>query len=374
MRYHQVTTMNVRTAIAFAWCSSLGACSSRVAANILSPTSNQVTVDAGTIEGRMDSARHVLVFKGIPYAAPPVGDLRWRAPVLPAHWAGVRQADALGHNCMQQQPYGDIDPYQAGVSEDCLNLNVWTSSLDGRRPVMVWIHGRGFFAGFGGEDRHDGSVLTVKGAVGVSLNYRLGAFGFLAHPALAAESEARASGNYGIMDQVAALDWVRRNIARFGGDPARVTIFGESAGGMSVGVLVASPLAKGLFQRAIIESGTGTGSFTQRSGAAEAAGIQLASALRVDGSGTMAATRLRASSAYSILAASSRLAGNPGSPVFWPNVDGKVLAHSVDSTLALGLASEVPVIVGSNADEPASAFGAPSRAFARLMSARDVPV
>lgn len=365
--------MNVQTAVVLAWGLGLSACSSRVVANHLTPPSTRVTVDAGTLEGRLDSARQVLVFKGIPYAAPPVGALRWRAPAQPAPWTGVRQADALGHNCIQHQPYPDIDPSQAGVSEDCLNLNIWTPSLDGRRPVMVWIHGGGFFAGFGGEDRHDGAVLAAKGAVVVTLNYRLGAFGFLTHPALAEESGSHASGNYGIMDQVAALAWVRRNIARFGGDSTRVTIFGESAGGMSVGVLVASPMAKGLFQRAIIESGTGTGSFTQRASTAEAVGLRLATALGVDGIGATTAAQLRALDANVILAASLRVAGSPGSPIFWPNVDGKVLAHSVDSTLALGLASEVPVIVGSNANEPASAFGAPSRGFARMVTARGVP-
>ena len=372
-RHIQVTTMNVRTTLILAWGIGLAACASQVTANPLSASSARVTVDAGTLEGRLDSARQLLVFKGIPYAVPPVGELRWRAPAPPAHWGGVRQASTLGHNCVQHQPYPDIDPYQAGVSEDCLNLNIWTPSLDGRRPVMVWIHGGGFFAGFGGEDRHDGAVLAAKGAVVVTLNYRLGAFGFLAHPALAAESGAHASGNYGLMDQVAALAWVRRNIARFGGDSTRVTIFGESAGGMSVGDLVASPMAKGLFQRAIIESGTGTGSFTQRASTAEAVGMRLATALGIEGNGATTATRLRSLSVDTILAASLRVAGNPGSPIFWPNVDGKVLMHSVDSTIALGLASEVPVMVGSNADEPASAFGAPSRAFARLMSARGVP-
>ena len=368
-----MTTMNVRSAVLLMCGVGLAACALPAAANLPVPSPARVTVDAGTLEGRLDSTRRVLVFKGIPYAAPPVGELRWRAPAPPTPWRGVRLAHMLGHNCVQHQPYADIDPYQAGMSEDCLNLNIWTSSLDGRRPVMVWIHGGGFFAGFGGEDRHDGTVLAAKGAVVVTLNYRLGAFGFLAHPALAAESGAHASGNYGLMDQVAALAWVRRNIARFGGDSTRVTIFGESAGGMSVGNLVASPMAKGLFQRAIIESGTGTGSFTHRAITAEAVGVRLSIMLGIDGNGATTAARLRALSADTILAAALRVAGNPASPIFWPNVDGRVLTHSVDSTIALGFASEVPVIVGSNADEPASAFGAPSRGFARLMSARGVP-
>src|SRR5436190_16116692 len=190
---------------------------------------------------------------------------------------------------MQGQPYGDIDPYAAGVSEDCLYLNVWSSSLGTRapaRPVMVWIHGGGFFAGFGGEERHNGARLAQKGAVVVTLNYRLGPLGFLAHPALAAESPQRASGNYGLLDQIAALQWVKRNIARFGGDPSRVTIFGESAGGMSVGSLIASPLAKGLFQRAILESGTGVGGIGVMSrDTAQAVAVLFADSAHVRGTG-----------------------------------------------------------------------------------------
>ena len=153
---------------------------------------------------------------------------------VPQLGLGVRQASQLGRNCMQHQPYGDITADVAGKSEDCLYLNVWTQSTAGRRPVMVWIHGGGFFAGFGGEERHNGGPLARKGAVVVTINYRLGAFGFMAHPALAAETRG-SSGNYGLLDQIAALQWVQRNIEHFGGDPSRVMIFGESAGAMSVG-------------------------------------------------------------------------------------------------------------------------------------------
>ena len=163
------------------------------------------------------------------------------------------------------------------MSEDCLYLNVWTTELStaaAPRPVMVWIHGGGFRAGFGGEERHNGARLAQKGAVVVTLNYRLGPLGFLAHPALAAESPRHSSGNYGLLDQIAALQWVRRNISRFGGDPARVTVFGESAGGMSVGALIASPLAKGLFHRAILESGTGIGFGIRGRDSAFAQGVQ----------------------------------------------------------------------------------------------------
>ena len=168
------------------------------------PSAPRATVEGGALAGRVDPATRVLIFEGIAYAAPPVGDHRWRPPRPAASWHGVRPASQLGHNCMQHQPYGDITPDVAGKSEDCLYLNVWTQSTEGRRPVMVWIHGGGFFAGFGGEERHNGGPLARKGAVVVTLNYRLGAFGFMAHPALAADSPDHSSGNYGLLDQIAA--------------------------------------------------------------------------------------------------------------------------------------------------------------------------
>jgi para-nitrobenzyl esterase len=332
-----------------------------------------VKIDTGSLEG-LDSAG-VKIFRGIPYARPPVDALRWRAPLPARAWSGIRDAKRLGHNCIQHQPYSDIDPFAAGVSEDCLYLNVWTSSLDprgSRRPVMVWIHGGGFFAGFGGEERHNGAQLAKKGAVVVTVNYRLGAFGFLAHPAMAAESPYHSAGNYGLLDQIAALRWVQRNIARFGGDPSRVTIFGESAGGMSVGSLIASPLAKGLFQRAILESGTGVGIGTRSRDDGQKVAVQFAESLHVRGSGTEAARRLRALNPDKVLAASLHV-GPQGEPAFWPVVDGWVLPHSVDSAVLNGVANLVPVIAGTNRDEGDEWMGAPTRTFARLVSARGVP-
>jgi para-nitrobenzyl esterase len=336
----------------------------------------RVTIDTGTLEGDVDSATGINVFRGIPYAAPPVGALRWAPPRPAPRWSGVRPARQLGHNCMQGQPYSDIDPYAAGVSEDCLYLNVWTSSLGAAaapKPVLVWIHGGGFFAGFGGEERHNGARLAQKGAVVVTLNYRLGPFGFLSHPALAAGSAHHTSGNYGLLDQIAALQWVRRNIARFGGDPSRVTIFGESAGGMSVGSLIASPLAKGLFARAILESGTGVGVGVSRRAQLEEASVQLADSLGATGTGGAAAKRLRAVSADTVLAVAGRL-GQPGAPRFWPVVDGWVLPQPVDSAIQSGKANLVPVIAGSNRDEGDEWMGAPTRTFARLMAGKGVPV
>ena len=338
----------------------------------------RVTIDTGTLEG-LDTAG-VVVFRGIPYATPPVGELRWKPPQQAQPWAGVRPASALGHNCMQHQPYSDIDPFKAGISEDCLYLNVWTKAVPAsrvappasRRPVLVWIHGGGFWAGFGGEERHNGARLAQKGAVVVTLNYRLGPFGFLAHPALAAESPQHATGNYGLLDQIAALQWVKRNIARFGGDPTRVTIFGESAGGMSVGSLIASPLAKGLFQRAILESGTGVSIGIQPRDTAQAIGVRFATSVGVQADAADAAARLRAISADTILAAATTGAA-AGGPRFFPAVDGWVLPLPVDSALLTGKANLVPVIVGSNRDEGDEWMGAPTRSFARLASARGDP-
>ena len=344
-----------------------------VAAPTVAPP--RVTIDTGTLEGTVDSATGVNVFRGIPYAAPPIGPLRWKPPQPAARWTGVRPANQVGHNCMQHQPYSDIDPFAAGVSEDCLYLNVWTNSVDPvapKRPVMVWIHGGGFFAGFGGEERHNGARLAQKGAVVVTLNYRLGAFGFLAHPSLAAESPHKAAGNYGLLDQIAAVQWVKRNIARFGGDPTRVTIFGESAGGMSVGSLIASPLAKGLFERAILESGTGVGIGILSRDTAQAVAMRFADSLGVRGADVNAASQLRAIDAKKVLDASLHV-GPRNQPAFWPVVDGWVLPHPVDSTLLAGSANFVPTIVGTNRDEGDEWMAAPSRAFARLVSAHGTP-
>ena len=188
------------------------------------------------------------MFKGIPYAAPPVGDLRWRAPKPAAHWEGTRKADEFGPVCMQGG--------NQKMSEDCLYLNVWTGAkaASEKRPVMVWIYGGGYTSGSGSQPMYDGEALAKKGAVVVTFNYRLGAFGFFSHPELTKESDRRGAANFGVMDSIAALQWVQQNIARFGGDPKRVTIFGESAGAGMVANLMTIPSAKGLFERALGES------------------------------------------------------------------------------------------------------------------------
>src|ERR1035438_4871955 len=211
----------------------------------------------GVLEGGVSADGKVRPFKGIPYAAPPVGPLRWKAPLPAAAWTGVRPATEYGARCMQAPIYPGMIFHDAGPSEDCLYLNLWmpATPVQPKLPVMVWIYGGGFAAGATSEPRQDGGNLSKKGVLVVSMNYRLGIFGFFSHPALARESGHNAAGNYGLLDQVAALKWVKDNIADFGGDPGNVTIFGESAGSFSVSALMASPLSQGLFRRAIGESG-----------------------------------------------------------------------------------------------------------------------
>src|SRR5215475_13806196 len=244
--------------------------------------SDPVKTDTGLISGTAGTARDIRVFKGIPFAAPPVGPLRWQPPQPPAAWIDVRKADEFGPRCMQTIPGARGGGRAPVVSEDCLYVNVWTGakSASERRPVIVFAYGGGFTSGAGSEPRYDGEALAKKGVVFVTFDYRLGVFGFFAHPELTDEYDHQASGNYGLMDFIAALKWVQRNIANFGGDPKRVTIMGESAGAFMVASLVGSPEAKGLFQRAIAESGAwmglGIGRMSLR-GPAEESGKKLGS-------------------------------------------------------------------------------------------------
>jgi para-nitrobenzyl esterase len=215
----------------------------------------QVKTAGGLVTGVSSADGAFRIFKSIPYAAPPVGEFRWQAPRPATAWQGVRDATEFGSRCLQGQIFADI--VFKDLSEDCLTLNIWTPAKNAsdRLPVMVWIHGGGFQAGAGAEPRHDGEAFARKNVVLVTINYRLGVFGFFAHPELTRESRRNASGNYGMLDQIAALRWVRDNIVAFGGNPANVTIFGESAGSFAVSALMASPLAQGLFHKAIGESG-----------------------------------------------------------------------------------------------------------------------
>ncbi len=306
-----------------------------------------IPVEGGLLAPASPDASGVRVFKGVPYAAAPVGAGRWREPRPVAAWSGVRPSDRFGANCMQPKAFGDIDPYTPGMSEDCLFLNVWTpaTTASERLPVMVWIHGGGFVAGSGSEPRHDGVALAKQGVVVVTINYRLGVFGSLATPELSAETPWKGSGNWGLMDQVAALGWVKRNIAAFGGDPAKVTIFGESAGSWSVSALTASPLAKGLFRGAIGESGAVFGSTLRpvtTLARSEAAGIAFAQAA---GAPTLA--RLRALPAEALL----KPAFEPA-----PAIDGHVLPDTPERLLASGRGNPVALIFGSNSAEGSFGF------------------
>jgi para-nitrobenzyl esterase len=327
-------------AIAFAAATCL-----MIAPQAVTAKTNTVKVEQGLLSGTTGNHADVRVFRGVPFAAPPVGDLRWKAPLPPPPWKGTREAIEFSPVCWQS-PYPDVARlYQSELAprnEDCLYLNIWTPAKTAadHLPVMVWIHGGAFTRGSGSSRSYDGEILARKGAVEVTINYRLGMFGFFAHPELTAESEHHASGNYALLDQIAALQWIKKNIAAFGGDPNRVTIFGESAGSWAVNVLMASPLAKGLFQRAIGESG---GSFAPMKSLAEAekSGASLA--------GSMGITQdvlktLRGKSAEELLKSSDN---QPTRAI----VDGYVLPQDVYAIFAQGKQSDVPLLVGNNSDE-----------------------
>lgn len=332
------------------------------------PGLDLVELDSGPVTGIQQEIgdEEIWVFKGIPYAAPPVGDLRWTAPQPVEPWVEARACTEFGPACPQAgagaEGMFDLAALSVGeADEDCLYLNVWSpaESADEGLPVMVWIHGGSFQSGSGSLAVYDGGNLATKGVVAVTINYRLGPLGFLAHPALSAESGRGASGNYGLLDQIAALEWVRRNIAGFGGDPNNVTVFGESAGAMSILDLLVSPLAEGLFQRAIAESGImldhGFGVATARTlEAAEAEGEAFTRLLGVDESGD-ALAQMRAKTPEELLTAAGEYAedlGLMGQILTWmPNVDGYVLPDLPGLLWAAGECHEVPLLIGSNSDE-----------------------
>ena len=309
----------------------------------------RVTLATGTLEGRWAQVDGVRLreFRDIPYAAPPVGALRWRPPQPPAAWRGVRPAQRFGPRCMQLPLFADMVFRSDGMSEDCLHLNVWTPASASRPtaklPVLVYFYGGGYVGGDGSEPRYDGASLAARGIVTVTVSYRLGVFGFLALPALAAESPQHAAGNYGLLDHVAALRWVRANIARFGGDPARVTIGGESAGAISVSALMASPLSRGLLARAIGESGALIAPIAPLTLAqAEQQGSVFAAKL-----GARSLAALRAMPASALLQAS----GEAGAPAAMPDLDGYFLTEPPAATYARGAQAQVPLLLGSNSQE-----------------------
>lgn len=301
-----------------------------------------IITQKGEVRGGVEDG--LRIFKGIPFAKPPVGDLRWRAPQAPEAWQGIRDATRFGPACMQ--PKTPVADYEA-ISEDCLYLNLWAPEGAKDLPVMVWIHGGSLSMGAGHEPFYDGSALARQDMVVVTINYRLGLFGWMAHPALSAETPGNISGNYGLLDQVAALEWVRDNIAAFGGDPSRVTIAGESAGALSVMYLMTTPKAKGLFQGAIAQSPYMITSPTLRDTPyqgwpdSELAGTTVATAL-----GTQTAEGLRALSPEEIMTKSAATGYFP-----MGTVDGHVLPKQVIDTIDDGEQAQVPVLAGFNEGE-----------------------
>ncbi|HEY2124194.1 MAG TPA: carboxylesterase/lipase family protein [Chthoniobacterales bacterium] len=321
--------------------------------SLAAQTPKPVRTQAGLVQGTMQG--DVTVYKGIPFAAPPVGDLRWRAPQPPAAWKGVHAADKFAPACMQTpivMPALGLDALT--VSEDCLYLNVWTpaKSPKDHLAVMVWIYGGGFSIGGTSLKQYDGEYLAKKGVVLVSIAYRLGPFGFLATPELSAENHGH-SGNYGMLDQIAGLEWVRRNIAAFGGNPDRVTIFGESAGGIAVSMLAASPMAGGLFQGAISESG---GSFAPARFSNEG-GENVPPLSLAEHNGAAYLAKIGAKSiadARKMTAESIMKASPPGLGAgFWPNFDGYVLPGDQYNLYEEGRYNDTPVLIGTNSDEGA---------------------
>lgn len=318
---------------------------------------HEVRVETGRLAGAEQDG--VLSFKGVPFAAPPVGELRWRAPQPAAKWTGVRAATAYQADCMQEPFPSDAAPLGTKPAEDCLYLNVWRPEAEaaGKLPVMVWIYGGGFVNGGSSPAVYDGSQFAKKGVVFVSFNYRLGRFGFFAHPALTKADADGMLGNYGFMDQIAALKWVKRNIEAFGGDPANVTVFGESAGGFSVHMLLNAPMARGLFERAIIESGGGR---TNLGGprflstqlprgpvSAETCGLAFAKSVGIDGTDAKALAALRKLPAEAVRGNLNMATMN--APTYCgPMVDGKILLADPQTSYLAGASAPVSVMVGAN--------------------------
>lgn len=307
----------------------------------------KVKTGQGKVQGKTINDGKVKAFLGLPYAAPPVGDLRWKAPEAPAKWKGTRDATKFGAHCAQNHVFDDMVFQGPAPSEDCLFLNVYApadAKAKSKLPVMFWIHGGGYSGGGSDEPRHNGDFLPLKGVVLVTINYRLGVFGFLVTDELAKEANGSA-GNYGLLDMVAALHWVHDNIKNFGGDPGNVTIFGESAGSFAVSTLMASPPAQGLFAKAIGESGAAF------PGGLALGGDTVAERSKADGAwmesiGAKSLKDLRAMTTDQILeAAKKKQAGFP------PVVDGQLLTEPVPDTYAAGKQAHVPLLAGWNADE-----------------------
>ncbi len=306
---------------------------------------DRVSIASGPVEGTT-SAAGVRMYRGIPYAAPPIRAGRWQPPQPVASWKAPLVADRFGPRCMQRPVFGDMNFRSSGMSEDCLYLNIWSAAdrADAKLPVLVYYYGGGFIAGDGSEPRYDGASMARRGIVAVTVNYRLGVFGFLAHPELTKESPRHVSGNYGLLDQVAALEWVKRNIAAFGGDPARITIAGESAGSISVSALMVSPLSRGLIAGVVGESGAMIEPTREPISLAEGEKEGEIFAAAANASSLQA---LRAMSSDEILAVTAR----PDLPRPNSIIDGYFMPKSAVATFAVGEQAHVPLLAGWNSEE-----------------------
>lgn len=306
----------------------------------------QITTANGIVEGEFDIKTNIQSFKGIPFAQPPVGNLRWKAPQPVTNWTGIKQTKKFGPRAVQSNIFGDMGFRSDGISEDCLYLNVWSpaKSSDEKLPVLVYFYGGGFAAGDGSEYRYDGENMAKKGIVTLTVNYRLGIFGFFSHPELTKESPNHASGNYGFLDQNAALKWVQANIAKFGGDPKRVTIAGESAGSISVSAQMASPLSKNIIAGAIGESGASIFPTLAPIPLAEAEKIGLEFGQKI---GAKSLKDLRAMSTLELYQKSS----GTSMGVFKSTIDGYFMPKSIPEIFETKQQAMVPLLVGWNSEE-----------------------
>jgi para-nitrobenzyl esterase len=311
----------------------------------IAQTGKQVKIENGIVEGVTEKSG-VHSFKGIPFAQPPIGELRWKEPQPVNNWTGIRKCDAYGYNPMQKKVFGDMGFRSPGMSEDCLYLNVWAPAKPSKAklPVLVYFYGGGFVAGDGSEARYDGESMAKRGIIALTVNYRLGVFGFMAHPELTKESAHHSSGNYGLLDQNAALRWVQKNIAAFGGDPNRVTIAGESAGSIAVSAQMVSPLSKKLIAGAIGESGAmikpTLPAIPLTDG--EQNGVKFGEKI-----GAVTLTALRAINADKLLDE----AAAPGTPPMSPTIDGYFLSKSPVQSFLAGEQAKVPLLAGWNSAE-----------------------
>ena len=367
MRLKALSSVTRRTGLAVA---TAAMAAMTVPAHAAAP--QPVKTVSGAVEGV--TADGVESFKGIPFAAPPVGDLRWRAPQPAAKWPGVRKADTFGNDCMQTPFGGDAAPLGATPGEDCLVLNVWRPAgvpKDAKLPVIFWIYGGGFVNGGSSPPVYDGSSFAKKGVIMVSANYRLGRFGFFGFPELSKQNKDNGLlGNYGYMDQIAALKWVQANIAAFGGDPANVTIFGESAGGGSVHVLMTSPQAKGLFAKAIVQSGGGRGNLMgdrdlradkPNLPSSETLGVNFARQQGIEGTGPEALAALRKLSAEQVNGGLGMMTMQAAASTYGgPMVDGVIVKESPQSAYEAGRHAQVPFMIGATSADIGFGF-APSK-------------